>query len=874
MVQNLGRKLALVFTLLSVSILLIAIGDPPFRMGLDLQGGTRLSYRFDFDDAIRDGTIGENESQSEILQQTIAILRNRVDPDGVLEASIRTEGTNRIVFELPGQASLKGTEAAAPLSGEMNENVRVLELQQGDASAADGFPEGGGLIRIGNEQIRYEGRADNKLTGLTRGHLQTTPVVHALGEVVTLVSDDAIRNAIENLGQLQFLIVATSPDFTGTGTDLASERTLLDNWVAEHPGVDVSNFNRVAVENGGPNALIRWYFNSQTGQPEACLVPVGDWTFRGDALGKVFGTSDSLGYPAVGFEMRPSRVTDFTDFTGENVGRSMAIVLNNEIRTAPNLEERLRGKGIVRGRFTNEEVKELVTVLRTGSLKIKPILEAEEVVGPTLGADYVEKGAFSGILGLSVVLVFMLFYFRRLGAYAAVSLAATMLMLMGGLAFFQATLTLPGIAGIILTVGMAVDANILIFDRIREEMDKGRNIKQAAINGFDHAFSTIIDANVTTFLTGAILYNFGTGPIRGFAVTLMIGIAASVFAALVITRLMVHFSMEKGLKEFNVGQWLVKADYKFLAKSKIALSVSAVMIVVGVALFVSLPNNQKLGIDFLGGGSVMFRTEQAHTIEEVRGLIQGIEGEIGESAVVKPVLSTANGDGYTSFRGVFKIDPDKLNDGDNDAIDSFVSAIRNAIGDKLQQGPVETTMGSTDAGRTSAELRLYFDEAHSTSDIADRLTVSGFEDVSVTEVAERTNTYLAKVVSDLATSELAVTTKVQDAYRSQTDSTGTDFNLSNSIPESNLVGAQVVGELKDKAILALMISLFAIVMYIRVRFAEYSYGFAAVAALVHDVLITLGAISVAMMTGLLEVEINLPMVAAFLTIIGYSLNDT
>ena len=874
MVQNLGRKLALVFTLISVSILLIVLGDPPFRLGLDLQGGTRLSYRFDFEEAIRDGTIGANESQSEILQQTIAILRNRVDPDGVLEASIRTEGSNRIVFELPGQASLKGTEASAPLAAALDENARVLELDSGATGAADGFPEGGGLIRIGNEQIRYEARSENKLTGLTRGHLQTTQVAHAPGELVSLVSDDAIRNAIENLGQLQFLIVATSPDFTGSGTDKASERALLDSWMLEHPGVDVSNFNRVAVENGGPNPMIRWYFNTQTQEPEPCLVPSEDWTFRGGDLGKVFGTTDSLGYPAVGFEMRPSRVTDFTDFTGENVGRNMAIVLNNEIRTAPNLEERLRGKGIVRGQFTNDEVRELVTVLRTGSLKIKPILEAEEVVGPTLGADYVEKGALSGILGLVVVLAFMVLYFRRLGVYSAISLAATMLMLMGGLAFFQATLTLPGIAGIILTVGMAVDANILIFDRIREEIDKGRNIKQAAINGFENAFSTIIDANVTTFLTGAILYNFGTGPIRGFAVTLMIGIAASVFAALVITRLMVHFALEKGLKKFTVGQWMVHANYKFLAKSKIALTLSAVMIVGGVALFSYIPTNQKLGIDFLGGGSVMFRTEQALTIEEVRGLIEGIDGEIGKSAVVKPVLSSGTGDGYTSFRATFKISPEKLKDGDNDAIDSFVSAIGTAIGDKLQRGPVEVTMGTTEEGRNSAELRLYFDEPHNTTDIANRLTVNGFEDVTVTQAPDRPNTYLAKAVNDLLTSKLAVQTKVQDAYRGQTDSTGTNFSLSNPIPESNLVGAQVVGELKDKAILALLISLFAIVMYIRVRFAEYSYGFAAVAALIHDVLITLGAISVAMLTGLLEVEINLPMVAAFLTIIGYSLNDT
>ena len=874
MVKNLGRKLALVFILLTVSVLLIALGDPPFRMGLDLQGGTRLSYRFDFEDAVSSGAIGQNENKAEILAQTIDILKNRVDPDGLLEAVIRTEGTDRIVFELPGRSPLKGAEASYPLGQEIDATGKLLQLQLPDGTQADNFPEGGGLIRIGSEQIRYESRKGNQLVGLTRGHLQTKTIAHSAGDVVTLVSDDAIRNAIENLGQLQFLILATAPDFTGTGTDLTSERARLDSWVAEHPGADVSNFNRVAIENGGPNAMIRWYSYPNVGQAEPCLVPTEDWTFRGGDLGKVFPTTDGLGYPAVGFETRPNRVADFTEFTGENIGRQMAIVLNNEIRTAPSLDERLAGRGIIRGGFTSQEVRDLVTVLRTGSLKIKPILEAEEVVGPTLGADYVERGALSGFLGLAAVLVFMLVYFRRLGVYASISLAATMLMLMGGLAFFQATLTLPGIAGIILTVGMAVDANILIFDRIREEMDNGRNIKQAAVNGFDQAFSTIIDANVTTFLTGAILYNFGTGPVRGFAVTLMIGIAASVFAALVITRVLVHFAMEKNVSKFSVGTWLVTANYKFLSKAGLALPISVVLIMGGVGLFSTMKPAEKLGIDFLGGGSVMFRTEEAHPIEEIRALVKGIEGEIGESAVVKQVVESASGDGYTAFRATFKIDPGSLKAGDNGAIDSFVNAISGAVGDKLQSGPVEVSMGTNEAGRTAAELRLYFDNSHSAADVSNQLTIAGFDEVEVTVDANRPNTYLAQVVSDISTTALSIQSSVQNAFVGKTDSANTNFSLSNPIPESNLVGAQVVGELKDKAILALLISLFVIVMYIRVRFAEYSYGFAAVAALIHDVLITLGVLSLVMYTGVLDVEISLPMVAAFLTIIGYSLNDT
>ncbi len=874
MVKNLGRKLALVFILLTVSVLLIVLRDPPFRMGLDLQGGQRLVYRFDFDAERKLGTIGQDESQAEILAQTIDILKNRVDPDGLLEAVIRTEGSDRIVFELPGRSALKSAAVSIPLQADLDATAKTLFLVPAEGEDSDGFPEGGGVIRIDSEQIRYGSREENQLLELSRGHLETKVVEHSAGSLATLVSDDPIRNAIENLGQLQFLIQAEAADYTGSGTDQATEQAKLDTWIAEHPGADVSNFNRVSVENGGPNPMIRWFSYPLLGSPAACLVPKPEWTFHGGALGKVFPTSDSLGYPAVGFEMRPNRVSDFTEFTGANIGRNMAIVLNNVIKTSPNLNDRLPGSGIIQGSFKSEEVREYVTVLRTGSLKIKPILEAEEVVGPTLGADYVERGALSGALGLAVVLVFMLAYFRKLGVFAAISLAATMLMLMGGLAFFQATLTLPGIAGIILTVGMAVDANILIFDRIREEMDKGRNVKQAAVNGFDQAFSTIIDANVTTFLTGAILYNFGTGPVRGFAVTLMIGIAASVFAALVITRLFVHFSLEKGANKFSVGTWLVKANFKFLVKAPIALVLSALMIIGGVGLFSSMERNEKLGIDFLGGGSVMFRTEEPHTIEDIRGLIRGIEGEIGRTASVKQVLDSAEGDGYTAFRATFKIASESLKSGDNGAIDSFVNAITASVGDLLQRGPVEAVLGANEDGRTSADVRLYFNDAHSPEDIAGQLTNAGFDEVTVTADDKREKTYVATLVSGLSITELGLQSQVQNAFAGQLDSANRDFSLANPIPESNLVGAQVVGELTDKAILALLISLFVIVMYIRVRFAEYSYGFAAVAALIHDVLITLGAIAVVMKLGILDVEISLPMVAAFLTIIGYSLNDT
>ena len=879
MVPNLGRKLTTVALALGISILLLVLKDPPFRLGLDLQGGTRLSYRFDFEEAIREGTISEQESLGEILQQTIAIIYNRVDPDGVLEPIIRTEGTDRIVIELPGRQATED-RAQAPLAGALAADGRTLVL---DAAAAREFPENGGIVRVGDEQMRYATRNGDTLAGLVRGHLGTTPAAHADGASVQLVSDDAIRNKIENLGELQFMIVANAGDFPGTGTDEPEQLKRLQDWAAANPGTPIEEFNRVPEADGGPHPMIRWFPNGQLENAEAIpevdramalLVQGEDFTFRGSDLGRVYYTQDSLGYPAVGFEMQPARISDFTDFTSEHLNRRMGIVLNGVVATAPSLDDTLPGRGIIRGQFTQEEVKDLVTVLRTGSLKIKPILEAEEVVGPTLGEGYVKLGFTSAGIGLLAVLAFMIFYYRRLGVFSAISLAATMLMLLGGLAVFQATLTLPGIAGIILTVGMAVDANILIFDRIREEMDKGRNVKQAAKNGFDNALSTIVDANLTTLITAIVLYKVGTGPVRGFAVTLSVGILASMFAALVITRLLVHYSLEKkDVKPFTMGTWLVEAKGQFMAKSKAAIAVSSVLILGGVGLFATLPSTQKLGIDFLGGGTVMFRTEEPHAIEDIRARIRGIEGAIGDSAEVKPVNDSAAGGGFTAFRTVFKIGGGEIElDGQNQqaVIDSFTNAVRSEVEELLQKGPIDITM-APDA--TTADVRLYFDEAHAASAVARRLTDAGFLGVDVSEATDRPNTYVAKL--DLAgADELALSAKLQGAFDGQSDAQGLAFRLSNPIPERNLVGAQVVGELQQKAVWALLFSLFAIVMYIKVRFAEYSYGFAAVAALIHDVLITLGVLSVAMVTGLVEVEINLPLIAAFLTIIGYSLNDT
>ncbi len=228
----------------------------------------------------------------------------------------------------------------------------------------------------------------------------------------------------------------------------------------------------------------------------------------------------------------------FGELTGANINRQLAIILDDAIYSAPSIESRISRQGMIRGRFTSQEASDLAVILRAGALPIPVYIEEERTIGPALGADSISRGLRASAVGLIVVVFFVVGYYRMSGGYASIALAANLLMLVGLMTLFGGTLTLPGIAGLVLTVGMAVDANVIIFERIREELRGGRAPRAAIAAGFQKARLTILDANVTTLFTAIILFNYGTGPIKGFAVTLSVGILTSVFAALVITPLL------------------------------------------------------------------------------------------------------------------------------------------------------------------------------------------------------------------------------------------------------------------------------------------------------------------------------------------------
>jgi SecD/SecF fusion protein len=876
MVDNLNRKLTLIFGFLAVAV--IALLLLPFRRGLDLQGGTRLTYTVNLDAARAAKQIPAKKTNAEAIEEVIAIWRKRLDPDGVRDVKLRRSGAQRIIVELPGNLSLVAQRATSALKepfDHLQDTALVL-----DAALTDGDFPTGGRVMVDGELLVYERRGAMSLKGVSFADGSTAKSFPA-GATVTLEASDPWRALIENTGRLDVMMHASTLDAAGT-YDLAVETEKAREWALANPVAKITEYNnKLITENPGqPLARLRFFPKrevdgaAETPMADRLIALVveenEDWLFSGGDFPRVFPSYDEYGFPAVGFDIALLRQNDFEAFTTKHESEQMAIVIDNEIVTDPVLNSPLSSGGIITGGsfgFKQSEVNDLVQVINSGSLDLEPRFEDRATVGASLGAQYVRLGLMSVLIGLAAVLVFIAAYYRRLGVFAAFSLVFNLVLLMGSMAMLQATLTLPGVAGIILTVGMAVDANILIYERIREEVLRGRRAAQAAVDGFKNATSTIVDANVTTLLTAIILYQFGSGPVQGFATTLSVGIITSMFSALVFTRVLVHFAVEKGVDEWQMMRLVNETDIGFMKLAKKTAVVSLLFIAGGVAFFSSLPKVDKFSIEFIGGNSMLLVTRAPETQESVAAAITGL-GDIFQDAKVQPLLSSKEGEGYRTFQVEFKAEGTET---DRDVTSQYRELVETGLAGILS--PNRFSFNPRDGGGASGTI--YFEGQHSAVDVEAALTGAALGEVTVTAqsgdaAADRTFSF----TSTSTDPDSKIGQRIVDAFANRRDAGGREFELAQPIPQSEAVGPQVVQELRDDAILAIILSLFVIVMYIRFRFAEYSFGFAAVIALVHDVLITLGFLALAIQSNLINAQISLVMIAAFLTIIGYSLNDT
>jgi SecD/SecF fusion protein len=904
MIENVGRKVALIIALLVGSIVLLLYrplvhDKPPFPLGLDIAGGERLLYKVDIAEARRSGSIPASVPDSQVMSEVIDVFRKRCDMSGNTEAVIRAVGRDRIEVAIP-EVSAGGVTASTQLSVDVPaEGLPRVVLHrdpppvqeagkppvQPPRQAYENFPGSGGTIRIGDERMVYSSRIGNELLIKERGTERTSIAAHPAGANVTFIGGDEVKNALENLGDMKFMAVAEDEDLRAAGSDGTAAAQLVTTWQQkpENAGAPIRLFNALPPEQGGPPRGTQWFphrLDEGAEMPATrpglfVLIPTENETFTGGDLSNVGPTNDRFGYPAINFSMNESDGTAFRfgQFTRKLVKKRLAIVMNDEIVTAPTIDEALFGNSIIQGRFSQAECTSMVTVLRSGSLKIRPELEFSETVGASIGDDYVRKNVWAGVVTLSVIVGFMLIYYGRLGLWGSLTLVLNLLFTMSGMVIIQGTLTLAGIAGVVLTIGQAVDASILIFERIRDEQEKGRKPLHAAKEGFAHAMSAIVDGNLTALIVGIVLLWQGTGTIRGFALTLVLGIITTLICTMLVLRVLIHFELKLGVERFKMRQFFARTNFKFMAKRKLAIGLSTLVMALGVVWFMAQDDRQKLGIDFLGGATVKVRTEEPISVGDLRERVAKLPGEIASAEVVDlPGSREADGRARV-FRITFKSQAGADPDSSTAAARTFKQEIEAGLADILQQGEVVCST-VVDGAITRASATLYFEEDHEIAEVEKLLGPAGVSEAKVAYRGERRDTFTVEGVTATGMDAATLKDNLTGAFAGKTDAMGHDFKLALPIPETSIVGAQVVGELRDSAIKALALASLLILLYIRVRFAEYSYGWGALLADLHDTLTTFAAIAFMVWTKWIRVELDLTMIAAFLTILGYSLNDT
>ncbi len=743
-----------------------------------IKGDTKLASPEIFYTRALDGEIEGSMTDGEVkpiierkidesIISAFEVLRKRIDEFGVTSPSIQRLGSSgRILVELPG---VKDKERALKLL------QSTAQLEFWDVYKRDAL---GQFLFDANNLLR---------------ELEAPKTEEVAEQTEPQDSDDA---AIEDL-------LGADPD--STATEVNPLRDLL--FQSQNPAAIamVNLRDRDAVMNYLNMAQVRSLLPGEQrfvkfafGKPAKDSEVVDLYALEGNRdnvpqlSGAVVTTArqeyDPMGKPTVSMQMNSKGAKIWEEMTGKAFTESsnIAIVLDNVVYSAPGVTTGAisGGNSSISGNFTLNEATDLANVLRAGKLPASADIIQGEVVGPSLGQEAIESGQMSFLIALSLVLVWMFLYYGKAGLFADIAMIFNILLIFGVLSGLGAVLTLPGIAGIVLTIGMSVDANVLIFERIREEIAKGKDLKASISDGFGNALSSILDANITTGLTALILFIFGTGPIKGFATTLLIGIATSLFTAIFITRLIVDWYANKnGNLDFSTAitkNLFRNININFLNKRKIAYIVSGAFILISLGSLFT--NGLDQGVDFVGGRTYQVRFEEPVSANEISETLADAFG----SAEAK-TFGDANQLKITTKY--------KVNETDN-AIDE---EIRNTLFTQLQ--PYFTG--------------LTYDE----------------------------------FISD-------------------------DQDKTVGLMKYYKVSPTIADDIKKSSIWAILGSLIVVFLYILVRFKRWQFSLGAVAAVFHDVLIVLGVFSLTYKYMPFSMEIDQAFIAAILTVIGYSLNDT
>ena len=584
----------------------------------------------------------------------------------------------------------------------------------------------------------------------------------ARGKDVTGVALEIIRNRVDQFGVREPLIQRQGADHILVQLPGITDRERAIKLIGQTAQLQfklVSDRQRLleeAIDGKVPSGFE--LTEDESGNP---LLLEKDGALTGEILSDAVVDAGELGLPQVSFQLNREGAKAFGRLTGANIGRRLAIVLDAKVKSAPTIQSRITDAGQITGRFTRDEANDLAIVLRAGALPAPIAIEEERTVGPTLGKDSIRAGLLATAVGGALVVVFMVGYYLLAGVIAVVALLLNLLLIVGGLGYLHATLTLPGIAGMILTLGMAVDANVLIYERIREELRAGRPMSLAITAGYEKAFSAIFDSNLTTVIAAVFLYWFGTGPIRGFATTLTIGLSASMFTAIFVTRIIFDWWLGLGaLKRLPMLQFIGETKIDFVAKRYVCYALSLLIVGAGVVAFI-VRGDQRYGIDFTGGLLQEYRLAKPVAAEQLRATLRKV--------------------------------------GLGDAV--------------IQQfgSPTDWLLRTPDD--TEAEIQ-------------------------------------------------ATTSRAREAINA-------DYaDASPELVRLEQVGPTVGAILREKAWMAIAWSMVGILLYVAVRFKHFDFAAAGVIALIHDVVVAAGALC------LLGRQIDMTVVAALLTIAGFSINDT
>lgn len=720
------------------------------RLGLDLQGGMHLILK-----------VNLKKAAENTLELAATNLKDSLSEESITAVRTKSDDKGKIIFTLPNTSALEKVES---IVAEDEDIKATIENNEGS------FPRI--LLQLTSKKLQYiENNAVEQSLEIIRNRIDqfgvAEPVIIRQGEDEIVIQLPGIKDpdrAIKLIGdtaQLEFKAVAEA---TGLNLgELVNKAVSSGQW---EDGQDIRKLNRALESLLPPDTSI--YFekeiDKQTGQEftrpillENKILMTGDMIKNAQV--RIGGTFNE---PYVSLDMTSRGAKIFANITDKYTGRRMAIVLDNIVRSAPVIREKIVGGAAqITGNFDHAEASDLAIVLRVGALPAPVDIIQNMTVGASLGQDSIDKGLNSGLFGAILVLGFMIIYYRLSGVIANGALILNILFLFTGLAILNATLTLPGIAGIVLSIGMAVDANVLIFERMREEYKLGKSVKSSIDGGFSKAFWTIVDSQVTTLITAMALFLFGTGPIKGFAVTLSLGIIFNLFTALFCSRLFFDtFTSRKFITRLKFMEIIKRPSIDFMRIKNITFAVSGIMVAIGLFSFIEITlGNANLGVDFTGGALLQFKAQQEFSMTEVRKTFD-----------------------------------------------------RNEL-DGLNLQKVEN------------ENRL----------------------IVKIKKSEETVANLGETISSILDDELKDKAFVLE---SQSE-----------------IGSSVSAVLRNKALLAITISLIGVIIYLALRF-DLRFGLAAAVATFHDVLVVLG------ICWLFNIEITLLIITALLTLAGYSLNDS